>query len=146
MDMPTPCPNCGEVVEFHDMVNHPDDYSNDMVCEDCRDRIEEDNNCGNNTDQFGNTIAWKADPDDGLIEFSVNGEELSEWSYEDDAEATFHDFMKIWNKAQASTQSHNLYDELVSLQALNNAHDGSTEVHDAIAAMIAKQPPQGESK
>ncbi len=36
------------------------------------------------------------------------------------------------------TQGHNMYDELVELQALNNAHDGSTEVHDAIANMIAK--------
>ncbi len=33
---------------------------------------------------------------------------------------------------------YNQYEDLVSLQALNNAHDGSTEVHDAIANMIAK--------
>lgn len=33
---------------------------------------------------------------------------------------------------------HNIYDDLVSLQALNNANDGSIDVHDAIAALITK--------
>lgn len=101
MDMPTPCPNCGEIVEFHDMANHPNEF-NVMVCESCRDRIEEENNRGSDTDDYGNTLSWKADPDCGLIEIFANGEEVVSWCYEDEAESVFSEFVKIWKKAQTA--------------------------------------------
>lgn len=98
-DMPTPCPECGEVVEFNDMKNHPNEFKH-MVCESCFDRIEEENNTGSATDKYGNKLSWKSDPDMGLIEIFVNDEEVSSWTYEDDAEHVFDEFMKVWNKAQ----------------------------------------------
>ncbi|SEQ48075.1 hypothetical protein SAMN03080615_01618 [Amphritea atlantica] len=103
MDMPSPCPNCGNIVEFHDMVNHPNEFRT-LVCEECHDQIQEENNRGDMVDKFGNRITWKADPDDGLIESSVNSEEIATWCYEDEAEATFLSFMEIWNKAQERAQ------------------------------------------
>lgn len=107
MDMPTPCPRCGQVVEFEDMVNHPNEFKT-LVCEDCHDKIEEENNRGSETDSFGNVVEWHADPDCGLIEFKVNGEEVSAWSYEDDPELAFHNFIEIWNKAQELTRNEKL--------------------------------------
>ena len=101
MDMPTPCPSCRDVVEFNDMVNHPNDFKL-MVCDDCHERIEDENNMGETTDDHGNKLSWKATPDDGLIEFSVNGEELTVWCYEDEPELAFSEFVKIWEKAQKS--------------------------------------------
>ncbi|MGI2045986.1 hypothetical protein [Shewanella oncorhynchi] len=102
MDMPTPCPRCGEVVEFEDMVNHPNEFKT-LVCEDCKDKIEEENNRGSETDSFGNVVEWHSDPDHGLIEFKANGEEVTAWCCEDDPEVSFHSFMEIWNKAQELT-------------------------------------------
>jgi hypothetical protein len=101
MDMPTPCPNCGDIVEFHDMANHPNEFRV-MVCESCHGRIEEENNSGSGTDNYGNTLRWKADPDDGLIEIFVNNEEVVSWAYEYEAEAYFSEFVKIWRCAQAA--------------------------------------------
>lgn len=43
MDMPTPCPECGEVVEFNDMVKTDGKLSyHNMVCQDCHDELESD--------------------------------------------------------------------------------------------------------
>lgn len=103
MDMPSPCPCCSEVVEFNDMVHHPNDFKQ-LVCEDCRERIEEENNCGEVTDDYGNKLTWKADPDCGLIEIKANGEDVVDWSYEDEPEVCFNDFLKIWKMAQAATK------------------------------------------
>ena len=103
MDMPSPCPACNEVVEFNDMVCHPNDRKQ-LVCEECRDRIEEENNCGSEKDAFGNELSWKADPDCGLLEIKVNGEGIVDWSYEDDPELDFGDFVKIWKAAQAAVK------------------------------------------
>lgn len=102
MDMPTPCPNCGDIVEFDDMVNHPNEFRV-MVCESCYDRIEEEENSGSATDSYGNTLSWKADPDSGLIEIFANGVEVVAWAYEDEAEVCFSEFVKIWRKAQELT-------------------------------------------
>ena len=66
METPTPCPNCGVICEFDDMVNHPNEFTT-LVCEDCCESIEQDNNCGFSMDDFGNKISWQAYPDDGLI-------------------------------------------------------------------------------
>ncbi|MCE9773546.1 hypothetical protein LZ645_01120 [Shewanella algae] len=99
MDMPTPCPECGDIVELDDMVGHPENFRV-LVCEDCRSRIEDENNRGEHTDAFNNKLEWIATPDDGLIEFKVNGEDLTTWSFEDDPEVCFADFLSIWNKAQ----------------------------------------------
>ena len=101
MDMPTPCPNCGDIVEFHDMVDHPNEFKV-MVCESCYDRIEEENNSGFDTDDYGNTLSWKVDPDCGLIEIFANGKEVVSWCYEDEAESVFSEFVKIWRCAQAA--------------------------------------------
>jgi len=102
METPTPCPNCGVICKFDDMVNHPNEFTA-LVCEDCYESIEQDNNCGFTMDNFNNKISWQAYPDDGLIEISVNGEELAAWGFEDDAEGAFSSFMEIWGKAQACT-------------------------------------------
>ncbi|MCT8857586.1 hypothetical protein K5M76_09350 [Shewanella xiamenensis] len=107
MDMPTPCPRCGEVVEFEDMVNHPNEFKT-LVCEDCHDKIEEENNRGSETDSFGNVVEWHAEPDHGLIEFKSNGVEVAAWCYEDDPEIAFNNFMEIWNKAQDLTGNEKL--------------------------------------
>ncbi|MBB1320568.1 hypothetical protein [Shewanella sp. SR43-8] len=106
MDMPTPCPHCGNVVELNDMVSHPNEFKS-MVCEECHDLIETENNQGSFTDDYGNKLTWVATPDDGLLEIYVNGKNITTWGYEDDPEAFFSDFMAIWNKAQASTKSGN---------------------------------------
>ena len=102
MEMPTPCPECGEIVEFNDMVDHPN-YEDHLVCTGCCDRVEEENNNGSDTDGYGNTLSWKADPDCGLIEIFVNGEEVVSWSYEDEADGVFSEFLKVWKMAQAAT-------------------------------------------
>jgi len=107
MDMPTPCPRCGEVVELDDMVSHPNEFKT-LVCENCRDKIEEENNRGSETDSFGNVVEWHADPDDCLINFSVNGVTVADWSFEDDPEFTLKCFMGIWNKAQSLTNNANI--------------------------------------
>lgn len=41
-------------------------------------------------------LTYKNDPDCGLIEFFVDGELLTEWVYEDDPEASFNEFKKIY--------------------------------------------------
>ncbi|MCG9964577.1 hypothetical protein [Shewanella cutis] len=123
MDMPTPCPRCGEVVEFDDMVRHPNEFKT-LVCEDCHDKIEEENNRGSETDSFGNVVEWHADPDDGLINFSVNGVTVADWSFEDDPEDALNCFMKIWNKAQELTKNEKL--------------EAITAERDQLAAKLAK--------
>lgn len=100
MDMPTPCPSCGDVVELCDMVSHPNEYKT-LVCEYCHDKIEDDNNRGNVNDDFGNLIDWKYDTEDCSLNINVNGEHLTSWYCEDSAEDVFIGFMKIWNKAQS---------------------------------------------
>jgi hypothetical protein len=105
MDMPTPCTNCGDIVEFDDMVSHPNEFRA-MVCENCHDRIEEENNSGSTTDSYGNALNWKAYPDSGLVEIFANGEEVVSWCYEDEAECVFSEFVMIWKKAQALAVSH----------------------------------------
>lgn len=104
MDMPTPCPRCGEVVELDDMVSHPNEFKT-LVCEECHDKIEEENNRGFEPDSFGNVVEWRADPDDGLINFSVNSVEVADWSYKDDPEVALRHFMTIWHKAQSLTNN-----------------------------------------
>ena len=99
MDTPTPCPECTNIVDLDDMVHHPNDFKT-LVCEECEERIEEENNSGHEMDDYGNKLTWKATPDDGLIEMFVNGETVTEWVYEDDPEFSFNSFMRIWKKAQ----------------------------------------------
>lgn len=98
MDMPTPCPRCGDVYEFNDLV-YADNYPH-MVCEDCCEQINDENNSGTVTDRFNNVIMWKYFPDDGLIEFRVKDDTISEWSCEDGPETAVNRFMEIWNTAQ----------------------------------------------
>lgn len=107
MDMPTPCPRCGEVVELDDMVSHPNEFKT-LVCEACHDQIEEENNRGFETDSFGNRVEWHAEPKHGFINFNVNGEKVTYLGYEDDPEISFINFMNIWNKAQSLTNNENI--------------------------------------
>lgn len=55
MDMPTPCPGCGDTVEFDEMLAHPNEF-NTMVCDSCHNRIDEENNQGSEKDNYGNTL------------------------------------------------------------------------------------------
>ncbi len=103
----SPCPLCSNVVSSDDMLNHPKEFFT-LVCRVCHDKIEDENNRGSETDSFGNVVEWHADPDDGLINFSVNGVEVADWSYEDDPEVALHHFMQIWNKAQSLTNNANI--------------------------------------
>lgn len=103
MDMPTPCPGCGEAVEFNEMLAHPNEFVT-MVCDRCHDRITEENNQGLEKDNYGNTLSWKATPDYGLIEISLNGEELVSWCYEDEPESVFNEFFTVWKKAQEAAR------------------------------------------
>lgn len=98
MDTPTPCPRCGDVVDLDDMIQHPNEHRT-LVCEECRDAIDEENNKGEHIDACGNKVKWSADPEWGSIEFSVNGEELATWGYEDDLEDAVRRFCAIWDKA-----------------------------------------------
>jgi len=107
MDMPTPCPRCGKVIELDDMVSHPNEFKT-LVCEACHDLIEEENNRGFELDSFGNRVEWHAEPKHSLINFKVNDEEITVWGYEDDPELSFFNFMNIWNKAQSVTNKANI--------------------------------------
>ncbi|WP_445772880.1 hypothetical protein [Shewanella sp.] len=104
MDMPTPCPHCGVVVDFNDMVRHPSEFKL-LVCESCHDAIEAENNQGLAIDNYGNKITWTSSPDEGLLEIDVNGENIATWVYEEVPEDSFSTFMTIWNKAQELTKS-----------------------------------------
>ncbi len=42
------------------------------------------------------SFSYKTDPDYGLIEISVDGQLLAEWSYEDDPEESLNEFKKIY--------------------------------------------------
>lgn len=126
MDMPCNCPECNQVVEHNDMVKHPDDWNN-LICESCHDRIEEENNSGKTIDSSGNTISWIYNPDDGLITFFLDSVEISCWSTETDPEVTFLDFMKTWNMAQAAVITDEFgdgwYDGFLKAQKLNEDED-----------------------
>lgn len=37
MDMPTPCPECGDIVEFNDMTN----IGNELYCSECAFELED---------------------------------------------------------------------------------------------------------
>ncbi|MGB0894037.1 MAG: hypothetical protein ACPGUD_06475 [Parashewanella sp.] len=102
MDMPCPCPNCGNIVELNDMCNHPEDFKT-MVCESCYDTLVDEMNSGETTDYFGNVLSYKYQPDDGLVTFFVNGKEQTQWGVEDDPESNFIEFVKTWNAAQETT-------------------------------------------
>ncbi|TMS80564.1 hypothetical protein [Pseudoalteromonas sp. S554] len=58
---------------------------------------------GSAVDLLGNKITWVYTLDDGLIVFSVNEDEITTWSCEDDCEATADDFIKTWIKTQSIT-------------------------------------------
>lgn len=104
--MPTPCSNCNEIVELNDMQNSPRSTDKFMVCDECdekiQEEIDEEENSGSETDFFGNTIDWKYHPDDWLIYFYLNNEEVTCWSIEIEKEDAVDDFMKVWNLAQQS--------------------------------------------
>ncbi|WP_297533003.1 hypothetical protein [Thalassolituus sp.] len=68
------------------------------------DRINEESNQGLEKDNYGNTLSWKATPDYGLIEVSLNGEELVSWCYEDEPESVFNEFFTVWKKAQEAAK------------------------------------------
>ena len=68
------------------------------------DRINEESNQGLEKDNYGNTLSWKATPDYGLIEISLNGEELVSWCYEDEPESVFNEFFTVWKKAQEAAR------------------------------------------
>jgi hypothetical protein len=104
MDMPTPCPRCGVVVDLHDMVSHPNEFKS-LVCESCHDAIEAENNQGLVIDSYGNKIAWEYLPDEELLEICANGELIATWLCEDEPEDSIKAFMVIWNKAQALVTS-----------------------------------------
>ena len=63
------------------------------------------NESGVEIDFFGNRISWCYSCDDGLITFYINGEEITCWSIEIEAELAVVDFMKTWNLAQKSVPS-----------------------------------------
>lgn len=42
-------------------------------------------------------LTYKEDYDDGMIEFFVDGVLLTTWTYEDDAEACFLEFKKVFD-------------------------------------------------
>ena len=74
------------------------------LCDQCG---ESDCDCdgtesGVEVDFFGNRISWGYSCDDGLISFYLNGEEITCWSIEIEAELAVIDFMKTWNLAQKS--------------------------------------------
>ncbi|MBM7070929.1 hypothetical protein JQC92_02585 [Shewanella sp. 202IG2-18] len=103
MDMPCPCPNCGNIVEMDDMCNHPEDFKT-MVCDSCYDKLEEEMNSGQTQDHFGNVLSYRFISDESTIYFSVNGESFSEWNIEDcDPDMSFNYFVESWNKTQAIT-------------------------------------------
>ena len=64
------------------------------------DYTDDEDNKGSATDKHGNTLSWKSYPDEGLIEISVNGEELITYCYDSDPELVFNDVRTIWEKAQ----------------------------------------------
>lgn len=45
-------------------------------------------------------LTYKTNPDVGLISFFVNGEYITEWSYDDDPEVAFNEFKMIFNLGQ----------------------------------------------
>lgn len=48
MNMPTPCPECMEIVEFNEMVN----VSGTMLCDECADKYQCDD-CGDYSSEEG---------------------------------------------------------------------------------------------
>ncbi|MFT6586044.1 MAG: hypothetical protein ACJAUY_000625 [Cognaticolwellia sp.] len=62
----------------------------------------DENESGVEIDFFGNRVSWVYSCDDYLISFYLNGEEITCWSIETEAQVVVIDFMKTWNLAQKS--------------------------------------------
>ena len=66
--------------------------------------LDDENESGVEIDFFGNRISWGYIGDEGLITFYLDGEEITCWVTEIEAELAVIDFMKIWNLAQKSSK------------------------------------------
>jgi hypothetical protein len=91
----------------------------------------EDTNNGEVTDILGNVISWVYTPNNGLVEFSINGKEMTTWSCEDDPEATANDFVKNWKATQEITlRSLKVGTEETAEFVLKSESDGSYSQED----------------
>ena len=60
-------------------------------------------------------LTYKTDTDSGIIEFFIDGNSFTEWSYEENPEAQFEEFAKIFF-AGRKHEAAKLHDGLKSLQ------------------------------